>query len=367
MRLAAQSKLGFYPIPEPVITLILHHLKMPEERADKVCIIDPCCGAGDALKQLQDGLGVKPERTYAVELDGSRIPKAKENLQGSHVLGPCSFFGASITGFSFGLAYVNPPFDNIEGGGGREELSFLEKSTRLLVADGVLVFVCPLKTLTARGVMNHLEYNYDDLALYQFPDAHRKFKEVVVFGKRRGIEVITLPWSERYLYNRELGSSYRPRDPDVGSDNRTWTIPDSWAPTRFVKSDYLPEELMEVVEASPLARLLEPPGMPQAKRPPLPLNKGHRALLLASGMLDGVVEPEDEEPHVVRGSTTKVEYVSSRTESVDEGTGVVTKKTVISQRPVLTVRAVTQDGVIMTLSDEVNTEGDDEKDEPEDE
>ena len=48
--------------------------------------------------------------------------------------------------------------------------------------------------------------------------------------------------------------------------------------------------------------------MPRAiPRPPLPLDRGHLGLILASGILDGVVE-SPHGPHVVRGSSKKVEY-----------------------------------------------------------
>lgn len=371
MRLAAQARLGFYAIPSNVLELVLTHLVMPEDpkKQEKVCIIDPCCGEGEAIRQIRDTLNVNHKRTYAIELDGLRAEKSRTNLGESRVLGPASFFGTSVTAYSFGLAYVNPPFDDQLGGGAREELLFTEKATRLLVPNGILVLICAFRALNsgAGRLTDFLENNYEDLGLYSFPEESRKFKEVVVFGRKRVMETAYLPWKERYFYGKEINYTNRERDPDVGSDNRKWILPESWAPFHFSKSDYLPEELLEAVNSSPLNKLVDPPTIPEPKRPPLPLSKGHKALLLASGMLDGIVEPENEEPHVVRGSTRKVEYVASRTEEVDDEKGTVTKKTVISQRPVLTSRAVQSDGNILTLSDEVNTDGDDEQDEPVDE
>jgi hypothetical protein len=75
---------------------------------------------------------------------------------------------------------------------------------------------------------------------------------------------------------------------------------------------------------------------------------GHIALLLAAGNLDGVVRPEDEPPHVVRGTADKVEYVASEEENENED-GSVTKKTVLAEKIVLTVRAVGPDGEIKTF------------------
>lgn len=367
MRLEGQARMGFYPIPPEVLKLILSHLRMPEKQKDydAVCILDPCCGQADALRRIRDHLGVKHKRVYGIELDAKRADIARQVIDEGNIVGPASFFGVDVTQFSFGLVYLNPPFDDELGGRAREEERFLEKCSRTMVPGATLVYVIPFGTIQKERIQRHLELHYEDLALYRFPDEYRKFKEVVVIGKRRGFDLIELPaWKDRFFYKIELGYSNRNPDPVVGSDRRSWTVPMSWAPYRFVKSDYLPEELIEVVGSSPIRDLLKPQLVIPRRRPPLSISRGHNALLLAAGMLNGIVEPEGEEPHVVRGSTPKVEYVASITEEHNEETGQVTKKTVIAQRPVLTIRAVRQDGKIINLSDEVNTEGDDEADEP---
>jgi hypothetical protein len=86
-------------------------------------------------------------------------------------------------------------------------------------------------------------------------------------------------------------------------------------------------------------------SLPQS---PLALGVGHIALLLAAGNLDGVVRPNDEPPHVVRGTADKVEYVAEQSDSENED-GSVTTKTTIAEKIVLTVRVVGPDGVIKTF------------------
>ncbi len=49
------------------------------------------------------------------------------------LLGPCSFEGTRITRHSFSLTYLNPPFDDQFGAGGREEVAFLRHAVDLLV------------------------------------------------------------------------------------------------------------------------------------------------------------------------------------------------------------------------------------------
>lgn len=133
MRLAAQARLGFYPAAPQVIAELVKHLRVrppdPDKALESPQVIDPCCGEGSALAQIVEALGVEPEHAFAVELDAGRSERARLTLQGGNVLGPASFLGVQITSQSFGLAYVNPPFDDELGGGKREEQAFAERAT----------------------------------------------------------------------------------------------------------------------------------------------------------------------------------------------------------------------------------------------
>jgi hypothetical protein len=99
---------------------------------------------------------------------------------------------------------------------------------------------------------------------------------------------------------------------------------------------------------SPLrSHLTTPPDIPLPS-PPLALGIGHVALLLASGHLDGVVQPEGKQPHVVRGTSRKREYVSEVTHTTNED-GTTTTKTTISERIDLVIRTVDLTGQIRTF------------------
>ena len=132
---------------------------------------------------------------------------------------------------------------------------------------------------------------------------------------------------------------------------QTWGVERGWKPGAFKKISFTDAELEQVVADSPLAKHLTEVQHREIPRPPLPLDKGHLGLILASGILDGVVE-SPHGPHVVRGSSTKVEYhnkeASESTENPD--TGAVTTKDVYSQRMVTIIRAVETNGVIHTFS-----------------
>ena len=59
MRLAAQAKGGFYPTPPRVVDLIAELVHTPSGSYNRgretLRILDPCCGAGEALAQLAQG------------------------------------------------------------------------------------------------------------------------------------------------------------------------------------------------------------------------------------------------------------------------------------------------------------------------
>ena len=393
MRLAAQCKLGFYPAAPQVIAGLIEHLRVrppdPEKPLDLPHVIDPCCGEGLAIAQIVEALDIKPPHSYAVELDAGRAERAKLVLAGGNVLGPASFLGVQITGQSFGLAYVNPPFDDELGGGKREEQAFAERATRLLASKGILVLVCPLNALSGnREFCGFLDAHFDEIAVYKFPDGRRPYNEIVVIGRKRRESIpldalykhgclhrMGLTWGGFVAHGGmdrlpALGEcqpvSWREGDPspELESVVRTWEIPRSGKPNTFKKTAFTEDELSAAVASSPLNRLLREVAVPPLQAPPLPLDKGHLGLILASGMLDGIVAGPHGD-HVVRGSSHKVEYHNKEQSSSDENpdTGTVTTKDVFSQRMVTVIRCVEQDGVIVTFSNEPKADDEDDLEE----
>ena len=114
MRLAAQAKGGYYPTPPRVVDLVsklLYGARGRQRSVDTLRILDPCCGAGDALAQfaglLRDRSTV-PVETCGVELHRDRAEQA------AHVLDralACDLFATSIANNAFGVLLLNPPYD----------------------------------------------------------------------------------------------------------------------------------------------------------------------------------------------------------------------------------------------------------------
>lgn len=337
MRNEARIKMGFYPCPVPVVELLATRLEPP---AKPYAMLDPCAGVGEALQTLSVELD-RPKTgvssLYAIELDEQRAEKLRENLDDvdDHVLAPASFFGCSIKAKSFSLIWLNPPFDDEIGGGVRVEHEFLETATNLLQPKGVLVFIVPQKTAALAYLRDVLETWYDNVAMIPFPAEHRKYNEVAIVAVKRS-DMID-PW------HRGEEEVYQPLD--------VYPIPSGKGPGhRFDKTDMTDGEWQRAFAESPLLQHLQPPPEPPLPSPPMALSKGHLALLLSAGYLDGLVEPDGEPPHVVRGKVEKVKFVSDVEEN-ELSDGRLQMKTTYSERIKLTVRVVGADGEIKTFTD----------------
>jgi Uncharacterised methyltransferase family (DUF6094) len=381
-RLASVVKQGYFPAPPEAVAGILRHLKIPDPppgsqpRTGDLHILDPCAGEAKALVQIAEGLGVSKGHAFAVELNVRRAAVIAESHPEVRLLGPCSFEATRISRQSLSMVFLNPPFDDEFGGGGREEVTFLRRSVDLLVPGGILVLVCPVGQVYGRWEMCELiDTWFEDVELYLFPDDFRRFNECVVFGRRRkaGLPEAQVR-TQGVLTVRDIRyCSAAPIDrlarlgepqfhrwdggwPDAGSrkaDLEVWELPFSPGPKRFEKTALTEEELEFELAHSPLYDSLRRRTLSPLKRPPLSLNKGHTSLLLLTGMLDGYV-PSDP-PHVVRGYTGKAEKLH-RTERYETPSGDTVHKQVFSESPMPIVRAVWPDGTIRTFSDQVGND-----------
>ncbi len=185
-RIEAQSKLGYYPIPDTQLPLILTWLQLPA--ADLVRALDPCCGKGEALAYLAHGLG--RVTTYGIELSYSRADEAERLLD--HIL-TTGFENAVLTDGTFSFCLLNPPHDGetATGGGERLEGRFLLSTTPLLCENGVLVYIIPETRVdeggrSASAIARHLAGWYADLRCFRFtePD-YQAFRQVVIFGRKK--------------------------------------------------------------------------------------------------------------------------------------------------------------------------------------
>ncbi len=342
----SEAKLGFFPFPAPCLPLLAAHLQHP---ADPLActILDPCAGEGVAITELALAHYVPLANVYAVELASSRAGNLSAAYPAVNLLGPASFMGTGISYNSFSLVYCNPPFADEMGGGRREELTFLIKSIHHTIPTGIIVFICPESAVFSYGpgpesMRRAIACRLEDVEVYRLPTLQRAYDEMVVFGRKRrqtapeGESAFVHHWWDARVMMGTLGQPIARYQPPPGRK-----------PKRWEQTDYTPEELHKKVLASPLAIHLEPPRIAPRTRPPLPPGRGHTALRLASGDLDGLVWPPSEPPHVIRGIAKKVNYRDDAKCEQSE----TSSKEVYSERMPLVVRAVDVHGTIYTLTD----------------
>ena len=309
MRLAAQAKGGFYPTPDQVVDMIATLIDTPRlsyySRGKTVRILDPCCGAGDAVAQLAERLGrpnTVPIETFGVELHKGRAEEARAILD--HSLAS-DLFRTSMANGAFGLLYLNPPYDWDAGDERRVEHRFLTHCTRYLAEDGLLVFIVPRARLAVSA--RYLATHYATLRCWAFPRPEREaFDQVVLMGYRKAD-----PTPNSYAEGRVREWAYG--EPE---ELRTHDYP-SYSPSITSAGDILfATRTVDPVAAAREARTsglwastavtdaLWPAGDSRT-RPLMPLRRGHMAMLVAAGFLDNLVLEADGRRILVKGRTTK--------------------------------------------------------------
>ncbi len=319
-------------------------------------MLDPYCGDGSAAEQIAATLGM--DGVYGIEQTKDLGQIAQEVLLGGNVLTPCTPRNALITGRSFGLVFAAPPKPSELGGQKFDAADFVQRMTPLLAPHGVLVMFCPFVAFIKAGALKGMvDSLYDNVSLYRVPEGEYS-SYVVMFGSKRpepldpalaarvgALSGMGLPHYCTSSILAPLGGvqpkSWRYGNP-VGKEDavRTWLVPLTTKPHTFKKIGYTLEEKAEMLANSPLNTHFETVPPRRVYEPPLALGRGHVALLLAAGILDGRVVGPDGIPHVVRGSSFKARYQDHKAtrRSVVLETGVTTIKERFGETPVTVIR-----------------------------
>ncbi|MHB8628558.1 MAG: DUF6094 domain-containing protein [Aggregatilineales bacterium] len=288
MRRAGVEKLGYFPIPLAMMGWIAAQLRV--EGGATVPIIDPCMGEGAALKLLADQLhthGAKPV-IFGCEISRSRHATAVQSLLNdkregiSRLLhGPAEFIETSRGAFS--VLYLNPPFDEH----GREQNRWLEMTRDWLTPGGWLVFITTEESALRADTQEMLNRSYERVVCYRYPEAERKFNEVVVFGQRRSSD---LPYHQRraILYTAAKLTTL------TLAEQFNFAVPASAPPKRF--SMVIPdvEDSMAALRRTGLSageqwkRTTQAASLQSRWQPLLELSDGHIANLISSGVFDGL-------------------------------------------------------------------------------
>lgn len=335
MRLAGQTKMGYYPTPLSVVELIRSRIHFPPE---PVNVFDPCAGEGLALECLvKDTKAV----TFGIELDLDRSAEAEKRID-HFVQGACE--RVEITPRGFGLLWLNPPYDD-DGEGERKEFTFLRDTFDALVPGGLLVYIIPKERLS-KEVAALLASNFRNVKVDRFPDPEfGKFRQIVVTGIRNEWSQTT-PWQEKLLNDTREGNLL-PLEP---ARWREYTLPPTGKAFLRLRS-VDPEELVRLAATSPLLdrlrEAMEPPTFERMGQPPTRLHTGHLGLLLSAGRLNGLVG-KGEDRHIVVGKPGKAVIERNEIEEDAEGRTVEVHRRL--EIPQVTIKILHPTGEIRTLS-----------------
>ncbi|MFD1676089.1 DUF6094 domain-containing protein [Alicyclobacillus fodiniaquatilis] len=348
MRLEGVAKGGYYPTPTTMVRKILARLSF----SGQTRLIDPCCGEGDALA-LVASAAPQGSEAYGIELDGHRAEEAGQKL--TKVV-QCAYEVARVEPQSMQIMFLNPPYDSNsgqEGEANRKELIFLRDLSKVMAADGILVFVIPRYTLK-QSMVQALFNRYSDLAVYRFDDEeYSVYKQVVVFGRRRAGSVKRFNDEEKKLAKQFLTYGLDLEAPmpylDDEDDDRVWSVPflEEMKPIKFRGYLLDKEEMIKDLATSDAFKIAtnmlnSTVAITNLSRPPLPFRRTHMATLIAAGALNGSVGVGDNR-HMVVGITRKV--TETETTTADNGDVIVIE----SEKYVTAVRTIEQDGTILDL------------------
>ncbi len=310
-RLEGIAKAQFYPTPPSVVervAVLVRHA--PSTNRGVARLLDPCCGAGGALRQFADAIG--GGETYGIEIEQNRAAEAREVLD--HLIAG-SAFAVRLGHEAFSCLWLNPPYDDGDDGK-RLEHSFLTTLSRALAPGGLLIYIVPQVRLGPSA--RYLASRYEEVRCYRFQDPeYDAFRQCVVFGKKRATQVVA---ADAETQIAAWATEPLPELPSPGSLSPVYELPPLPAgPVVFASQFFEPETAAAEARQRGLwanSTLIERfwPAGERPVRPLMPLRRGHLAVLIAAGFLDNVIIDDRTRRVLVKGRITKV---SSPLESAD--------------------------------------------------
>jgi hypothetical protein len=308
VRFIGKSRLGFFPLPSSEAQRIRRFLLFPDQPSSA---IDPCVGNGVAFEAITGGAGVL---RYGIELDAYRAEQARERItnvvQGNTLEVQCAIE-------SFGLLYLNPPYDWTLGPADsrRTEPAFLSHTYRWLKSGGILVFVIPGDRLAECGQIRATHFRDVRVFRLEAPECER-YKQVVLFGVRRSRrerERLTdsdITRARLYYANLSRNCSQfpvLPSEPEIQYD-----VPAS-GPAQLVCRGLPLDEIEDLLPQSSAyrqaSRILFAEPVSATGRPLTPLHAGHVGLLACSGLLNGIFGSEDHR-HIAFWQAVKEDFIN---------------------------------------------------------
>ncbi len=296
-RFASQMKMGFYPTPISVVTAIGKYLKFPDSlQENSLRVLDPCCGEGVSLGIITEGTSAA---TYGIELNKERYVKASEKLD--YVFQCDALSEVRTTAAAYSLLWLNPPYDDSsDENGDRLESDFLKTYNKFLMNDGILIFIIPALSLRYTAAL--LSSQYKDIRVLSFPKKeYASFKQIVVIARKCRASKKIIEENTQYLsdhgniiqgYLDDLYDILPDTNSDLNYEVKPSKIPDDRF--RFFSIRLDPDEMRKLIDKDGLFEHFIDMATHQKQRmdiqPLTTLRKGHIAMLLAGGFMNGEIE-----------------------------------------------------------------------------
>ncbi len=304
-------KNGYYPTDADTISRVLNTLE-PAEKGD-FQILDPCCGEGVALAEVQQHLGAQRVHSFGVEYDEERAWHAKELLTYC-IHGDLQ--DCLIGKRQFGLMWLNPPYGDLVTdqtgatsqwkGRKRLEKLFYALTNGMLQFGGVMVLIIPNNSLD-KELSGWIARHFERVQVFLAPE--QKFKQVVVLGVRRRVSeaVDTVEVRNRLM---AVGTGELPDELPRQWLQQPYIVPaNQERGVEFALTRLDERQLSQVIgENDSLWRqfgMLFGRAATEHRRPLCAMSGWHLGLALAAGQVSGVVQSRDGRIFVIKGDTHK--------------------------------------------------------------
>jgi hypothetical protein len=367
-RLESIIKGGFYPLLEewqPYLT----NLFKPSKSEGR--ILDPFAGEGVAVEYLGNSLNLLP---YAVENDlerGAVIQQKFGPVRG--VIDDC--YGMQMSNNSFPFIYLNPPYMPDEFSDSRRaEYKALQHHWKYLQLEGLMIWVVYAQQLTKAAARSFFN-NCSRVDIYRFPELHMNtYTQICVVGRKRdrysdrtGFSDFQIDEAiERFAALAQTPEKIRdirkgvrvPKGAPEGFDPR-YDIP----PAKYVKFfNFVPQRpdpkalLKLCVEygAQNLPNIREVVQLPQELPRITPVAKprnGQLAVVIASGMIDGIEVEHEGKRCLLRGSVKRV-TIQVKEEHDEDNKGNKTGREVYHDIPQSQIVILADNGEVFNISDD---------------
>lgn len=287
MRIQGKLRLGYFPLPLAEARRIRACLRYP---TSPLSAIDPCIGDGAAFLTIT---GEPCARRYGIELDAYRAEQAATAVD-ELIHGDCLDVHCPVE--SFGLAFLNPPYDWTVGEGRNErtERVFLTHTYRWLKPGGVLVLVVPAVHVRECGEILASQFKATRIFRLTDPESVR-YRQVVVLATRRSRRERDQLRDADIVARRGqfagIGGNYAQLSTLGDGGAPMYDVPES-GPAKLEYRGLPLDEIEDLLPGSSAyrqaARILFPQPSVVKGRPLTPLHGGHVALCAVSGMLNGI-------------------------------------------------------------------------------